>query len=287
MTPVLDIAFTLNNDYAEPLRVLLTSILVTNPRSFIRFHVICSDFSEENREKNQRLMDHFKNGSIDYSAVDPTRFARFRLPDYRIFPPETYYQYVLADVFPHLDKILYLDVDIVVNGDLLPLWNLDLTGYYCAGVVDYGCEKKGHKKVLGMADSDIYINSGVLLHNLAKIRADKKSEALFADTVKLEKQIKHADQDVISYTFRGAVKALDSIYNFGTPNVRHELLKRHRAVILHYLGRTKPWRKFNPFQMHRAYYRFERQMKQILGEPYHGAALLWQRLVMARLHARR
>ena len=196
----LDIAFTLNNAYAEPLRVLLTSIMASNSEHHLRFHVICSDFSDENRLKNQKIIDFFKNGSIDYKEIDPVMFEGMRLPDYRVFPLETYYQYLLVDVFKELDRILYLDVDIVVNGDLAPLWNTNLTGFYCAGVVDFKCDKNGHKYVLGMTDNHIYVNSGVLLHNLEKIRADKKAQELFADTFNLKDIIKYADQDVINYT---------------------------------------------------------------------------------------
>jgi len=283
---VLDIVFTLNNAYAEPLRVLLTSIMASNPNNFIRFHVVYSDFSDENRIKNQKLIDFFKNASIDYKEIDPAMFQGMRLPDYRVFPLETYYQYLLVDLFKELDRILYLDVDIIVKGDLAPLWNMDLTGFYCAGVVDYRCDKNGHKYVLGMADSDVYVNSGVLLHNLNKIREDKKSQELFADTFNLKDIIKYADQDVINYTYRGSIKVIDNIYNFGSSYVSSQLWRHHKVVIIHYLGRTKPWRKWNPLRMHEVYYKFERQMKQILGEPFSLFSIIIHRVFVARFRTK-
>ncbi|MFN5447344.1 MAG: glycosyltransferase family 8 protein [bacterium] len=279
----LDIAFTLNNAYAEPLRVLLTSIMASNSEHHLRFHVICSDFSDENRLKNQKIIDFFKNGSIDYKEIDPVMFEGMRLPDYRVFPLETYYQYLLVDVFKELDRILYLDVDIVVNGDLAPLWNTNLTGFYCAGVVDFKCDKNGHKYVLGMTDNHIYVNSGVLLHNLEKIRADKKAQELFADTFNLKDIIKYADQDVINYTYRGSIKEIDNIYNFGSSYVNRQFWKRRNAVIIHYLGRTKPWRKWNPLRLHEVYYRFEWQMKKILGEPFNLFTMAINRVLVARM----
>lgn len=283
---VLDIAFTLNNAYAEPLRVLLTSIMASNPKHTLRFHVICSDFSHENRLKNQTIIDYFKNGSIDYKEIDPAMFQGMRLPDYRVFPLETYYQYLLGDVFKELDRILYLDVDIVVRGDLAPLWEMNLDGFYCAGVVDFKCDKNGHKYVLGMSDSDVYVNSGVLLHNLTKIREDKKSQQLFADTFNLKDIIKYADQDIINYTYRGSVKAIDSIYNFGSSYVNRQFSKRRNAVIIHYLGKTKPWRKWNPLRLHEVYYRFEWQMKKILGEPFSLFGMIIQRVFLVRFRAK-
>lgn len=283
---VLDIVFTLNNAYAEPLRVLLTSIMASNSAHFFRFHVICSDFSVENRFKNQKIIDFFKKGSIDYKEIDPAMFEGMRLPDYRVFPLETYYQYLLGDLFKELDRILYLDVDIVVKGDLAPLWRVDLNGFYCAGVADYKCEKNGHKYILGMANSDVYVNSGVLLHNLEKIRADKKSKELFTDTFNLKEIIKYADQDVINYTYRGSIKEVDNIYNFGPSYVRHQFSKRHEAVIVHYLGRTKPWRKWSPFRLHEVYYRFEKQMKQILGEPFSLLAMAIHRVFVVRFRTK-
>jgi len=284
---VLDIVFTLNNAYAEPLRVLLTSIMASNPDHFIRFHVVYSDFSDENRVKNQKLIDYFKNASIDYKEIDPAMFHGMRLPDYRVFPLETYYQYLLVDIFKELDRILYLDVDIVVRRDLMPLWKIDLTGFYCAGVIDYKCDKNGHKFVLGMANSDVYVNSGVLLHNLKKIREDKKSQELFEDTFNLKDIIKYADQDVINYTYRGYIKVLDTIYNFGSSYVNRQFKKRRDAVIVHYLGRTKPWRKWNPLRLHEVYYKFEKQMKKILGEPFSYFGMAMNRVFIVRLRSKK
>lgn len=281
-----DIAFTLNNAYAEPLRVLLTSIMESNPKYFLRFHVVCSEFSEENRVKNAKLIDFFGNASIDYTEVNPQRFQGMKLPDYRVFPLETYYQFILADVFKDLDRILYLDVDIVVKGDLAPLYTMDLSGAYCAGVADFRCERIGHKYVLGMSASDTYVNSGMLLHNLKKIREDGKDAQLFEDTLALESRIRYADQDVINYTYRGFIKPVDSIYNYGTPYVRYQFWKRYDAVVIHYLGRTKPWRKWNPMQLHEAYYKFEKQMKAILGEPFNLFAVALHRMVTVRFGAK-
>jgi len=283
---VIDIAFTLNNAYAEPLRVLLTSIMASNPQHLFRFHVVCSDFSDENRLKNQKIIDFFKNGSVDYQEIDPVIFQGMRLPDYRVFPLETYYQFLLVDIFKELDRILYLDVDIVVKGDLGPLWKTDMTGFYCAGVPDFNCEKNGHKFVLDMSDDDVYINSGVILHNLEKIRADKKSPELFADTFALQSKLRYADQDVINYTYRGYVKAIDNKYNFGSSYVNRQLWKHRDAVIVHYLGRTKPWNKWNPLRLHEVYYRFERQMKKILGEPFSVFSMIIQRVFVTRMRAK-
>ena len=69
----------------------------------------------------------------------------------------------LTKILPQDDRVLYLDVDTIVNGDLSELWNLDLTGYYIAGARElYWTEKLGR----------LYVNAGVLVMNLKKLRED-------------------------------------------------------------------------------------------------------------------
>lgn len=92
-----------------------------------------------------------------------------------------------------------------------------------------------------MSLNEIYINAGVMLLNLGKLRKDHMSIKLLNNTIKLAEQIEYQDQDIINITFRGRIKEVDSKYNFASSNVIREKPKIKEAIIIHYTGPIKPW----------------------------------------------
>lgn len=84
----------------------------------------------------------------------------------------TLYRLKIADILSSLDKVLYLDSDVIVTQDISGLWNTDITNYYCAAVKDAKSTRskfsnKRHFKKMGI-DPNKYFNAGVILFNLKK-----------------------------------------------------------------------------------------------------------------------
>lgn len=236
----MDIFFAVNDAYAKQLCVCLVSILENNKNEHIHFHVLSRDFSEKSKKEIQSLRKKYKNWDISYHVPDEKLFSHLKLNiDYITI--ETYFRYIIADLAPNLDKCLYLDADLIVNGSLSGLWNTPLEDCYCAGAKDLFIERSGYKKDIQFGEGDLYANAGVLLFNLAKIRQDGMVEKLFENTEKLADKIVYQDQDIINITFKGRIKEADSIYNFTAENVKREKNKRKKAVIIHYTGKKKPW----------------------------------------------
>lgn len=236
----MDIFFAVNNAYATQLCVCIVSILENNKNEQFHFHILSRDISEKSKKDIQNIRKKYKNWDISYYSPDEALFNNFKLNIEHI-TIETYFRYIIAELMPNLDKCLYLDADLIVNGSLSGLWNTPLDDCYCAGIKDLYIEHCGHKGSIRFADSDLYINAGVLLLNLAKIRQDGMGQQLFDNTEKLADIISYQDQDIINITFKGKIKEIDSIYNFTAENVKKEKGKRKQAVIVHYTGRRKPW----------------------------------------------
>lgn len=72
---------------------------------------------------------------LDVRVVDDAVFRELKLNIPHV-SRHTYYRYAIAELFPQLDKALYLDADLVVRGSLAELWNTNLGGFLCAGVRD-------------------------------------------------------------------------------------------------------------------------------------------------------
>ncbi|MBQ8522532.1 MAG: hypothetical protein IJ458_02570 [Clostridia bacterium] len=121
----------------EKVKVLENYIQKSNPNSKIILHDITSLFKEKN--KDSANMDN---------AYSPYAFLR-----------------LLADEVEEIpDKVLYLDIDVVAGGDISELYNYDITDY------DYGAVKDYYGRVF---INSKYINSGVMLLNMKRIRENK------------------------------------------------------------------------------------------------------------------
>ena len=106
-----------------------------------------------------------------------------------------------AKIFPDLDRILSIDMDTVVNENISELWDLDLTDYYLAAVEEQELSQK----------EGSYINMGVAMLNLKKIRDDKKDDELI--NALNNYWYRYKEQDCFNEIFHGNILILPSDYN--------------------------------------------------------------------------
>ena len=236
----MNIFFAVNDSYVDQLLVSIISVLKNNQNIKINFYVLSSDFSKESKLKIDNIRIRYDNWEIQYIVPDVNIFSSFKL-NIEYITIETYFRYLIADLVPNLDKCLYLDADLVVNGSLKDLYNTEIEEYYCAGVRDLYIDEINYKNKINFNHTDLYINAGVLLMNLSKIRQDNIVLKLIDNTTFLKDKILFQDQDIINITFKGNIKEIDSIYNFTSSNVKYEKYKRQNAIVIHFTGAQKPW----------------------------------------------
>lgn len=268
-----NIAFCINDGYVPQLITVLVSIMHNIRNRDVHAYVFSSDITSESRAKITKLCSGLKNLEIDFVHIDAD--AACNLPrniDY--ISAETYYRYLIADALPQLDKILYLDADIVVNGDLGPLYDTDVSSNIIAGAPDAYIDDIKHKSSIGFKDSDLYVNAGVLLMNLDRIRTDKMAAVWIAATTDLADKIKFQDQDVINITCRGQIGEFDSIYNYTSHNIRTEPKKFRHAVIIHYTGSNKPWLPDSRHKMRGIYQKYQNKAEKIMTKKIKVALLI-------------
>lgn len=149
----------------------------------------------------------------------------------RLFLPE-----ILAE-----DKVIYLDCDLVINLDLKELWDEDTRGNSIAGAVDEGiCSKYSRSKMRSVIGSDKdYLNAGVLVMNLKKIRGE---HSLFSESMDYLDSCMNAimrDQDALNHIFINDKTVLDRKYNRFASTVSAE--EGFEDKIIHFAGK-KPWK---------------------------------------------
>jgi len=124
---------------------------------------------------------------------------------------------LISQMFPKLDRALTIDLDTIVRGDLSPLWEMDLDGYYFAGAREpFWTQRYGQD----------YVNAGVLMWNLVRMR-DGMADMLIDRMNK--KQYTFVEQDCINETCWDRIKVIDAAYNAGdwTERPRSEIKIRH------------------------------------------------------------
>lgn len=157
----------------------------------------------------------------------------------------------------NIDTILYLDADLIINGDIRPLVNLELGDCYAA-VVKSNVSKKHLKRI--NIESDDYFNAGVMLLNLNACRSDN----VFERSLNLlhHNRLKFLDQDALNIVMNQNVKYIDQKWNFDSFRAKSLILNRsndiinNEVLIYHFTGTDKPWNQLCQNQFKNVYRRF-------------------------------
>ncbi|WP_024409482.1 glycosyltransferase family 8 protein [Streptococcus suis] len=239
----MNLAFTVSDSYIDYMGTTLYSIMVHTRKSPVSVYVLTSDISDYSRFKLQKLEDRFHNLNIHILVVDTKQFEDLPLNRSHITRPEVYFRMAFASLLPDLDRILYLDSDILAQKDLQPLWETPLDGAYMAAVSEPPSEGGfDYRRSIGMTDPTYYFNSGVLLMDLKKIREDKIESLLFECGHAIKDKIRLQDQDIINVALEGKIKALDPIYNYGYME-RQANLRKEADIVLNHFSLEKPWNR--------------------------------------------
>lgn len=142
---------------------------------------------------------------------------------------------MLSDIVSE-NKVLYIDTDAIVKRDISNLWNYKIDDYYIAGVKDFGILARGTRDVLEISRD--YINSGVVLFNLKKMRLDFIQEKVL-DIINTRKLL-YPDQDALNFVCHNHVLMLPSIYNH-SDDFSLEARNQDLIKIYHFAGPKDFW----------------------------------------------
>lgn len=248
----INICLSSDNKYAQHLGVTIASILKNakkNDKLF--FYILDGGISEENKS-NLFALKKIKDFYIEYVVVNEEDFKKCPLMDNHI-SIATYYRFMIPTFFPNLDKILYIDCDVIVEDSLSELYSENIDDYWMAGVEDLGYYY--HRRKLKRETESFYVNAGVLLINLKKWREDGIEQKLFDFAEKNKEILVHQDQDVLNMVLNQKVKPLEYKWNVqdsfyrpgdrnGHPNKKQIKKAMRKPAIIHFTGMTKPWNDF-------------------------------------------
>jgi lipopolysaccharide biosynthesis glycosyltransferase len=226
----------------------------------------------------QRLVDFARDCGL---AAEP-----FRIPDHLLAPFEDQARYprvvwsraVLAEALSHENRLVYLDSDVLVLQDVEALWSAELGDGDLFAAVSHPSYAAGadHCARLGLAADAPVFNSGVMVMDLLRMRAERFAERTLEFVRRPGRpQLRFADQDAMNAVFAGRWTDLDPKWNCMSSMVQpflldatweddahHDGFVLERAArspaIVHFEGLAvmRPWNRrcFNPFaDLYRGY----------------------------------
>jgi len=256
----MNILVTLDSNYIYPLCVMLNSLAKTNPDGEFDIYVAYSSLTDSDFAQMEKALGGI-NAVIHKVLVDNEIFSSAPVLDR--LSKETYYRLLIGDILPeNVNKILYLDPDIVINRDLTEFYNTDMTGKTVAGGMHmFGFFEKINLIRLGMSKNSHYINAGVLLINLDEWRKTVTLQQILDFISKNIKKLLLADQDVINCLFQHSTLTVDErLFNLdektyavysskraGKKRIDLDWVRKN-TFIIHFNGKHKPWHEWNEYK---------------------------------------
>lgn len=251
----MNILFTLDENYLQPMQTLLCSILVSNPGEHFDVYLISDNIRQESLSAVQRMLSRC-GGSLHLISAGSEAFAQ--APTVRYYSRAMYYRLLAGELLPQsLDRILYLDPDMLVTGPLRPLYETPLNDKLYAACIHRGLINISgpvNKLRLSTYEAEGYYNSGMLLMNLPLIRQRVRPDDIFSYVHENRQLLVLPDQDVLNALYGEQILPLDELrYNYNARKYREYLLTTQgkadinwvmaNTCILHFCGKVKPWKK--------------------------------------------
>ncbi len=249
----MNLLFSINQKCVSLLQTCLQSIALQGGDTVYHVYVFHSDLTEEDIMAIKQL--GLDGMSYQFIAIPKNMFADF--PVTKRYPEQIYYRLAAPFLLPEqLDRILYLDVDLIVINSLLPLYKSDFGDNWfmaCTHTGEYLTRLNRIRLGLDPDQEVPYINTGVLLINLSALRAHTSLETIRQYAADRQNVLLLPDQDILTALYGDKVKLLDSmiynlsdrilkLYNADPRNEKIDLAwVRKNSVIIHYFGRNKPW----------------------------------------------
>lgn len=245
MKKEIPIFFTIDNKYAPYVSVAIASIIENASKEYnYKIIIIYQELTNENIKKITKLQnDNFK---IEFVYMKDTLDAITDRVENRLrcdyFTLTIYFRLFIPEMFKEYDKGIYIDSDIVVPGDISELYNFELGENLIGACPDHSVVDV--PEIINYMENAIgvnrhkYINSGVLLMNLKKMR-EKKFDQRFLELLnKYHFDSIAPDQDYLNAMCHGSILYLDECWDAMPIEGKKEL---NNPKLIHYNLFSKPW----------------------------------------------
>lgn len=243
MNNQINILMSVNKKFLEHIEELIYSLVnYTDKTLKIYLMYVEKELNNDDLEYIKKFVEGTNQATVEPVKFDVRALEGMPVTDNEgaFFGMEAYSRLFCAFKLPEdMERILYLDADMICTGDIEELYNLDFDDKIWVAAPDNGIQEKDLNR-LGLPLDYKYINSGMLLINLKKLRANY-TERFIVEKIRENKDILiYPDQDFVNKIFKDEIKVVSTKYNLIAKDVRYKDLDE-KPLIIHYAGSTKPW----------------------------------------------
>lgn len=246
-TGAIHIALTFDNSFWAPAYALMRSIcLATHRREDLVFHLCHRPLSDDHRADLDCIAEEFGAALRYYDLTKTEKFKELagRVPNHKRLTDIVYARFVIDRfIAQDVQRLIYLDCDMMVMAPIENLWNVELNGKPVAAVEDpwgtligSGRDIRERENILHPADP--YFNAGLMVIDIDKWREQNVAEQLEKLIAEGTVEKLSYSQNVINLIMKSNWERLDTLWNVVDPEPAHVSLNPFN---LHFTGRKRPW----------------------------------------------
>lgn len=249
----INIVCTIDNNYAQHCAVMLSSLFQNNKSDFT-VYILTDGLTSGNYSKLNKLLS---DSNQKFEIIDIDKTVLESAPVTHHISLATYFRLFIPQVIPdNIDKVLFIDSDIVIRKPIDALWNINIQDFSHAATIAAGMDD--YPPVIGLPKDSLYFNAGLMLINLAFWRKFKVFEQGCELISQQPDKLQWWDQDVLNILLHPSWLPVDLtwnsqpfIYEEGINNSNHKakyekfnyLAAKLDPAIVHFVGggKAKPW----------------------------------------------
>lgn len=279
---VIPVVLAADDNYVPMLTTTIYSFLKNASRSYFYDVVVFErNIMPSRKAMMQEFFSAFDHARVRFVDVGASIEKYNLVTNNEHISLETYYRFLIQGLLPFYDKVVYLDSDLVVEGDIAELYRTKMGDNLIAGVVDvdflgnlnmkHGDRMDYAREVLKLSDPYGYFQAGVLVLNTKELRAFKDVDEWLR--IASDSTFIYDDQDILNAFCQDRVAYLDNAWNvmndcggrianvfsFAPAEVYDAYLAaRKQPKVVHYAGFEKPWKTYRCDEAER-YWKYARE----------------------------
>lgn len=214
----MNVMYASDDNYAWLMGISMISLFENNKESKeINVFLFGDNLSEENQKVLTSIADNYGRSCFH---VDVAKISIPQILMSERYPKSTFSRLFAYELLPkEVNKLIYLDCDTIVMGSLEELFNMNVEGKAFLATKD--CMGKAYKRKIGLKDADTYINAGVMLMNMKRLREIPIAERIVSFVDKYADAMTYADQEIVNGIFQGHFGILPVEYDMQTQFVQY------------------------------------------------------------------
>jgi lipopolysaccharide biosynthesis glycosyltransferase len=224
-----------------------------NATRLLNVHVISAGLREADKAKLRESWNHPNCGRVNFAEITTEKVQSFRSTAY-LKSKAAYSRYFIGELFPNVERCIYLDTDLLVLRDLTEAFQMDLGDNVAAAVRDISVRINPVdpvlKRRLGLREEGNYFNSGFMIIELNAWRRERLADSLVKISIERFDDLDSQDQDALNMVLEDRILLINEAWN----TVQYEKPDPLTGHIVHLIGTVKPWHARYRAKFREAYY---------------------------------